>query len=83
MPESPAFALKHRLRSSIKVPEVLPEEKAKPIKAKPAPHHGLPYLPKFDKKFTEPEPFSFEERNKRIHQQTQERLKRIQEESKV
>lgn len=62
------------------MPEVLPQEEKKMSKAKPAPHHGLPYQPKFETKITETKPFSFEERNRRQQKMKEEKIKRMQEE---
>lgn len=60
MPESPAFALKNRVRVERKVEEVKPA----PIKAMPIPH-SVPFHPKLPAKTVlELCPFSFEEREK-------------------
>ncbi|KAK6307890.1 hypothetical protein J4Q44_G00211610 [Coregonus suidteri] len=60
VPESPAWALKKRVRIDRKVEEVKPPA---PLKAHAAPHFGLPFQPKLqDKTHMEVCPFSFEER---------------------
>lgn len=82
VPESPAFALKNRLRSSFKVPEVLPQEE-KITKVKAVPHFGLPYQPRFEHKITEVQPFSFEERNRKLQEKKEQKIKKIEEEAKV
>uniref|UniRef100_A0A8C7MAN7 TPX2 microtubule nucleation factor n=1 Tax=Oncorhynchus kisutch TaxID=8019 RepID=A0A8C7MAN7_ONCKI len=60
VPESPAWALKKRVRIDRKVEEVKPPA---PLKAHAAPHFGLPFQPKLqDKTHMDVCPFSFEER---------------------
>ncbi|XP_023846619.1 targeting protein for Xklp2 isoform X2 [Salvelinus sp. IW2-2015] len=60
VPESPAWALKKRVRIDRKVEEVKPPA---PLKAHAAPHFGLPFQPKLqDKTQMDMCPFSFEER---------------------
>jgi len=60
VPESPAFALKHRVRVEPKVEEFKPA----PIKAAPVPHF-IPFQPKLPAKIAvELCPFSFEERER-------------------
>ncbi|XP_071227344.1 targeting protein for Xklp2-B-like isoform X2 [Salvelinus alpinus] len=60
VPESPAWALKKRVRIDRKVEEVKPPA---PLKAHAAPHFGLPFQPKLqDKTQMDVCPFSFEER---------------------
>ncbi|KAK0150130.1 Targeting protein for Xklp2-B [Merluccius polli] len=62
VPESPAFALKKRVRMDHKVEEVKPPS---PIKAHPVPHFGLPFQPRLpDKGQVELCPFSFDERER-------------------
>uniref|UniRef100_A0A3P8UWB9 TPX2 microtubule nucleation factor n=1 Tax=Cynoglossus semilaevis TaxID=244447 RepID=A0A3P8UWB9_CYNSE len=62
VPESPAFALKNRVRVDRKVPEVKPPS---PVKAPPVPHFGLPFQPKLPESHqVEVCPFSFEERER-------------------
>ncbi|CAK6974429.1 targeting protein for Xklp2 [Scomber scombrus] len=61
VPESPAFALKNRVRVD-KVEEVKPPS---PVKAPPVPHFGLPFQPRLpEKHHVEVRPFSFEERER-------------------
>ncbi|KAF7658416.1 hypothetical protein LDENG_00013260 [Lucifuga dentata] len=60
VPESPAFALKKRVRMDHKVEEV---KQPSPIKAPPVPHFGLPFQPQLpESHHVEVCPFSFEER---------------------
>ncbi|KAM7411011.1 hypothetical protein PAMA_021136 [Pampus argenteus] len=71
VPESPAFALKNRVRVE-KVEEV---KQPSPVKAPPVPHFGLPFQPRLPEKHAvEVCPFSFEER---------EREKRVLKEKKL
>ncbi|XP_008293958.1 targeting protein for Xklp2 isoform X2 [Stegastes partitus] len=60
VPESPAFALKKRVRLDPKVPEV---KQISPIKPPPVPHFGLPFQPRLpEHHHVEVCPFSFEQR---------------------
>ncbi|XP_016891109.1 targeting protein for Xklp2 isoform X1 [Cynoglossus semilaevis] len=62
VPESPAFALKKRVRVDRKVEAVKPPS---PVKAPPVPHFGLPFQPKLPESHqVEVCPFSFEERER-------------------
>uniref|UniRef100_A0A8D3DGQ3 Targeting protein for Xklp2 n=1 Tax=Scophthalmus maximus TaxID=52904 RepID=A0A8D3DGQ3_SCOMX len=62
VPESPAFALKKRVRVDRRVEEV---KQPSPIKAPPVPHFGLPFQPRLpEKHHVEVCPFSFEERER-------------------
>merc|ERR1719300_841500 len=63
-PQSPAFALKSRMADRKYKPE--PEPEPEPIiRARPAPHKGVPVLlPPHPRKATLPTPFSFENRDK-------------------
>ncbi|XP_033905623.1 targeting protein for Xklp2-A-like isoform X1 [Acipenser ruthenus] len=62
VPQSPAFALKNRIRVEHKVEE---EKIAPVIKANPMPHFGIPFKPKpQENKHVEACPFSFELRDK-------------------
>ncbi|XP_044206886.1 targeting protein for Xklp2 isoform X1 [Thunnus albacares] len=61
VPESPAFALKNRVRVE-KVEEV---KQPSPVKASQVPHFGLPFQPRLPQKHVvEVCPFSFEERER-------------------
>ncbi|WAR12891.1 TPX2B-like protein [Mya arenaria] len=63
-PESPAFALKHRAR--LPIVEEPTQESDKPVlRSRQVPHYGLPFQPQLNHKITEPEPFGFEEREKK------------------
>ncbi|XP_059910679.1 targeting protein for Xklp2 isoform X1 [Gadus macrocephalus] len=60
VPESPAFALKKRVRLEPKAEEVKPPS---PIRAHPVPHFGLPFQPRLpEKSQVESCPFSFDVR---------------------
>ncbi|XP_074499202.1 targeting protein for Xklp2 [Sebastes fasciatus] len=62
VPESPAFALKKRVRMEPRVEEV---KQPSPIKAPPVPHFGLPFQPQLQENHhVEVCPFSFEERDR-------------------
>uniref|UniRef100_A0A671XWY5 TPX2 microtubule nucleation factor n=1 Tax=Sparus aurata TaxID=8175 RepID=A0A671XWY5_SPAAU len=62
VPESPAFALKHRVHREPKVEEV---KQPSPVKAPPVPHFGLPFQPRLpENHHVEVCPFSFEERER-------------------
>ncbi|XP_048879686.1 targeting protein for Xklp2 isoform X2 [Brienomyrus brachyistius] len=83
VPESPAFALKNRVRVEHKVEEVKP---APPIRANPAPHFGLPFQPKLQEmRQVEMCPFSFEAREqerialkeKRLEEQRREEVRKF------
>uniref|UniRef100_UPI003AAD59DB targeting protein for Xklp2 isoform X1 n=1 Tax=Centroberyx gerrardi TaxID=166262 RepID=UPI003AAD59DB len=72
VPESPAFALKKRVRMDRKVEEVKPPS---PIKANPVPHFGLPFQPQLpEKNQVEVCPFSFEERERERRALKEKRL---------
>ncbi|XP_052819301.1 targeting protein for Xklp2-like isoform X2 [Mya arenaria] len=77
-PESPAFALKHRARLPI-VEE--PTESDKPVlRSRQVPHYGLPFQPQLNHKITEPEPFGFEEREKKRAEVRARKMEQILEE---
>ena len=81
-PQSPAFALKNRMLEMKAKPEPEPEP-APVVKARPAPHRGVPVLlPPHPRKATQPEPFSFETRDKAMIEKKEEKIKRILEEEK-
>ncbi|XP_071331214.1 targeting protein for Xklp2 isoform X2 [Trachinotus anak] len=62
VPESPAFALKKRVRVERKVEE---EKRPSPVKAPPVPHFGLPFQPRLpEHHHVDVCPFSFEERER-------------------
>uniref|UniRef100_A0A3Q4GS98 TPX2 microtubule nucleation factor n=1 Tax=Neolamprologus brichardi TaxID=32507 RepID=A0A3Q4GS98_NEOBR len=62
VPESPAFALKKRVRLDRKVEEV---KQPSPVKAPPVPHFGLPFQPRLPENHrVEICPFSFEQRER-------------------
>uniref|UniRef100_A0A3B4ESH4 TPX2 microtubule nucleation factor n=1 Tax=Pundamilia nyererei TaxID=303518 RepID=A0A3B4ESH4_9CICH len=62
VPESPAFALKKRVRLDRKVEEV---KQPSPVKAPPVPHFGLPFQPRLPENHrVEVCPFSFEQRER-------------------
>ncbi|XP_011471283.1 targeting protein for Xklp2 isoform X2 [Oryzias latipes] len=62
VPESPAFALKKRIRVERKAEEV---KQPSPVKAPPVPHFGLPFQPRLpEDHHLDVCPFSFEERER-------------------
>ncbi|XP_063065318.1 targeting protein for Xklp2 isoform X2 [Engraulis encrasicolus] len=76
VPESPAFALKHRVRVEPKVEEVKPA----PIKAAPVPHF-IPFQPKLPAKTAvELCPFSFEERERERKAMKDRRMEELKKE---
>ncbi|XP_078606623.1 targeting protein for Xklp2 homolog isoform X1 [Branchiostoma floridae x Branchiostoma japonicum] len=82
IPESPAFALKNRVRS-VK-PEVQDEEEERIIYARPMPHTGVPFKPNREHKVTQLEPFSFQGRVEEQLVKKEEKIQQIiQEEAKV
>ncbi|MBN3306273.1 TPX2B protein, partial [Amia calva] len=75
VPQSPAFALKNRVRLEPKVEEV---KDAPVIKATPMPHFGLPFQPKpIENKQVEVCPFSFEAREKERQALKEKRLEEL------
>eukprot|EP00090_Calanus_glacialis_P044282 TRINITY_DN7885_c0_g1_i1.p1 TRINITY_DN7885_c0_g1~~TRINITY_DN7885_c0_g1_i1.p1 ORF type:complete len:750 (-),score=309.01 TRINITY_DN7885_c0_g1_i1:165-2360(-) len=81
-PQSPAFALKGRMAD--RKPRFEPEPAPEPVvKARPAPHRGVPVaLPPPCKKSTVAEPFSFERRDQITMEKKEEKIKQIYEEEK-
>ncbi|XP_040918232.1 targeting protein for Xklp2 isoform X2 [Toxotes jaculatrix] len=72
VPESPAFALKKRVRVDRKVEEV---KQPSPIKPPPVPHFGLPFQPRLpENHHVEICPFSFEERERERRALKEKRL---------
>ncbi|XP_052225365.1 targeting protein for Xklp2 homolog [Dreissena polymorpha] len=77
-PESPAFALKHRAR--IPAPEEQTEPEKPTTRRRPIPHTGVPFQIQLSHKTTEPEPFAFEEREKRRAVERGRKIEQILEE---
>lgn len=78
VPESPAFALKKRVRVERKVEEVKPPS---PVKAIPVPHFGVPFQPQLPESHqVEVCPFSFEQRDKERQALKEKRLAELQNE---
>ncbi|XP_034447302.1 targeting protein for Xklp2-like isoform X2 [Hippoglossus hippoglossus] len=72
VPESPAFALKKRVRVDRKVEEV---KQPSPIKPPPVPHFGLPFQPRLpEHHHVEVCPFSFDERERERRAMKEKRL---------
>ncbi|XP_069382283.1 targeting protein for Xklp2-B-like isoform X1 [Paralichthys olivaceus] len=72
VPESPAFALKKRVRVDRKVEEV---KQLSPIKPPPVPHFGLPFQPRLPgNHHVEVCPFSFDERERERRALKEKRL---------
>lgn len=82
VPMSPAFALKHRVRLPVEIPEDKPDPVTGVIKAKPVPHTGIPFQPKLPHQHTVPEPFTVETRSKVMMAQKEEKIKQALEEEK-
>uniref|UniRef100_A0A8D0KL01 TPX2 microtubule nucleation factor n=1 Tax=Salvator merianae TaxID=96440 RepID=A0A8D0KL01_SALMN len=80
MPQSPAFALKHKV--SIPTREERKEkEVVHVIKAKPAPHFGVPFKPKTaEHRQVEVCPFSFDSRDKEKLLQKEKKIEELQKE---
>jgi len=78
-PQSPAFALKSRMaeRNLQKAP--MPDPEPEPIiKARPAPHRGVPVsLPSVCKKSTQPTPFSFDQRDHEMMVKKEEKIRKV------
>ena len=81
-PQSPAFALRSRMAE--RKTRVEPEPEPEPVvRARPAPHRGVPILlPPNPRKTTLPTPFSFETRDKALIEKKEEKIKQILEEEK-
>ncbi|XP_026224636.1 targeting protein for Xklp2 isoform X2 [Anabas testudineus] len=78
VPESPAFALKKRIRMDRKVEE---EKKPAPFKVPPVPHYGLPFQPRLPEHHNvEVCPFSFEERERERRALKEKKLEEIRNE---
>jgi len=81
VPESPAFASKHRVRIPVEVPRT--EESSKgPARSHPVPHPGVPFRPKLEKHFTVPEPFMVEERSKQMMTRRDKMIQQVYDEEK-
>ncbi|GFO43502.1 targeting protein for xklp2 homolog [Plakobranchus ocellatus] len=80
IPESPAFALKNRIRLQ---KETVPQEEPQRVpRANRVPHEGIPFRPKVDHRFTVPEPFQVEERSKEMLTRKQQKIQQMLEEEK-
>ncbi|MEQ2235396.1 hypothetical protein ILYODFUR_001961 [Ilyodon furcidens] len=78
VPESPAFALKKRVRMERKVEEIKPPS---PVKAVSVPHFGIPFQPQLpESHHVEVCPFSFEQRDKERQALKEKRLAELQNE---
>ncbi|XP_015254337.1 PREDICTED: targeting protein for Xklp2 isoform X1 [Cyprinodon variegatus] len=78
VPESPAFALKNRVRMERKVEE---EKPPSPVKAVSVPHFGIPFQPQLpESHHVEVCPFSFEQRDKERQALKEKRLAELQNE---
>ncbi|KAK7115053.1 targeting protein for Xklp2 homolog isoform X2 [Littorina saxatilis] len=81
VPMSPAFALKHRVRLPVEVPEDKADTNTT-LRAKPVPHTGIPFQPKLPHQHTVPEPFSVEERSKAMLAQKEVKIRQVFEEER-
>ncbi|XP_044129063.1 targeting protein for Xklp2 isoform X1 [Bufo gargarizans] len=76
MPQSPAFALKNRVR--IQTLEEMKEEPMPIIKANPMPHYGVPFKPKVvEHRQVEVCPFSFTERDQQQMEVKEKKLDQL------
>ncbi|CAN2390668.1 Targeting protein for Xklp2 [Pristimantis euphronides] len=75
VPQSPAFALKNRLRVQ---PSEVKEELAPILKANPMPHYGVPFKPKLvEQREVEMCPFSFTERDRQRMEVKEKKLDQL------
>ncbi|CAL1546064.1 unnamed protein product [Lymnaea stagnalis] len=80
IPESPAFALKNRIRLP---PELTIQEGPKmPVKANPPKFIGVPFKPKLAHQRTVPEPFTVEERSKEMMLRKERKIQQVYEEER-
>ncbi|KAM4562891.1 targeting protein for Xklp2 isoform 2-T2 [Odontesthes bonariensis] len=78
VPESPAFALKKRIRLDRKVEEAKPPS---PLKVPPVPHFGLPFVPRLpEKQQVEVCPFSFDQREQERRALKEKKLEELRNE---
>lgn len=84
-PQSPAFSLKSRMAERNLAKAAVVEVVEEPIaRARPAPHRGVPVsLPAAAKKSTQPEPFSFEQRDQSTLARREDRMRRVVEQERV
>lgn len=76
VPQSPAFALKHRMRILTKEDEE--EQEPVVIRAQPMPHYGVPFKPQNPETRTvEICPFSFDSRDKERQLQKEKKIKEL------
>ena len=61
---------------------VQPQESHPSLHVHPVPHVGIPFQPKLDHRVTEPQPFSFEVRDKLKAVEKEEKIKQVYEEEK-
>lgn len=80
VPESPAFALKNRIR--LPKEPIKQEEPQRMPRANRVPYEGLPFKPKFEHKHTVPEPFQVEERSKEMLTRRQQKIQQVLEEER-
>jgi len=86
VPKSPAFALKQRLadRQEKKKEQMALKQEVPVIRARPAPHHGVPVqLSNVSKNVTQLEPFSFAQRDQAILVRKEEKIKSFLNEEKA
>ncbi|KAH9503508.1 Protein tpx2 [Bulinus truncatus] len=78
IPQSPAFALRSRVRLPVEIPKQ--EESQKVIKSNPIPFNGVPFRPKLTHNVTRPEPFAVEERSREMLSKREQKIQQILEE---
>ncbi|XP_050396038.1 targeting protein for Xklp2 homolog isoform X2 [Patella vulgata] len=77
VPQSPAFALKNRVRLPV---EPSDEKHNTSNKARSVPHYGIPFQPKVVRKITVIEPFSFDSRDKERDIKKEAKIQQVMEE---
>ncbi|XP_078482989.1 uncharacterized protein LOC100183356 isoform X2 [Ciona intestinalis] len=76
IPQSPAFALKHRIKPPLVVPD---KNSTKPTYYHPPPIFGVPFMPKVVSTKLEVKPFSFDKSDKERFAKKQEKIKQQKE----
>ncbi|XP_059167831.1 targeting protein for Xklp2-like isoform X2 [Physella acuta] len=80
IPESPAFALKNRVRIPIEVPKQ--DDSKNAIKVNPVPYTGIPFKPRLAHHRTVPEPFTVDERSREMLSRKEQKIQQILEEER-
>lgn len=80
VPQSPAFALKNRIRIPVEVPQA--EQPKATGKGSTVLYPGVPFRPRLEHHHTVPEPFTVEERSKQMLTRKEQKIQQILEEEK-